>query len=531
MKQDLALLEARNEGVFLTLPEGDECPSLPILLQFLSQKGILKLDSRAVESFVKSQGRKTCKIAERNPTFEKNADIAVDISKDSMEASVSITPPFFTKPWPTQEQIMNALTEKKVTYGIDDKAVRNIAENHICNDTLVVAKGLHPIAGENGWVEIKVDLSSKNVKPDDMERIDHRERGLIINVSQGDVLAALFPPTDGSDGVSVINTPIKASPGKPAALPVGSGTIISEDGSTLIAETNGCIKDIYGKLTVSPEFKVMGDVDFHIGNIDFIGAVRVKGAVKDGFHITAGGDIEISDVVEGAFIQSAGDILIKGGVRGMNKANISAAGKVEISFVDQASISAGTDVIVHSNILHSDITAGGSVIVAGRGKAQIAGGKIQATTEIACSNLGSEMGTKTEVIVGFSPVLTARRKELAASLSTCKENIEKIDANLSFLKKFESKHTLDETKRTLMISITKTKFQLQSQQQSITKEINEIDQILEITKSQGIIRVKNTCYAGVSITIRGFTYLVRESLKFCSFVYESGEIKLGPYDY
>ena len=531
MKQDLVLLEARNDGVFMTLNEERGCPSLPILLQFLGLKGIVKFDNKSVEAFVRSQSKTPFKIADRNLELENDAVVTVSISKDYMEASVNIAPPFFTKPWPTLEKIKSVLAEKNVIYGIDDKAISDMVDNQVCNQSVVVAKGVGPTAGKDGWVEIKVDLSSKTDKSEDKEKVDHRERGLIINVAKGDVIAVRFPPTDGTDGMNVSNVLIKAKQGKEANFRNGAGTIISEDGLTLLAEIDGCYRKTDGKITISPELIVSGDVDFHIGNIDFIGTVRVKGAVKDGFQIIAAGDIEIAEVVEGAYIESKGDIIIRGGVRGMNKAKIISAGKIEIGFVDQAAITAGGDVLVNNAALHSDISSGGSVIVAGGGKSQIAGGKIQAAIEVSCSTLGSEMGTKSEVIVGVSPVYAARKKELAASLNAYYENMEKVEANLSFLKKLEAAQSLDDEKRALLISITKTKFQMQAQQKSVMKEIEEIDQMLEMTKAQGIVRIKGICYSGVSITIRGFTYLVKEPFKFCSFVYEEGEIKLRSYDY
>ena len=531
MKQDLVLLEARDDSIFISLPEGEECPSLPLLIQFLGSKGILKFDNKLVENFVRSKNKNPSKIANRDFESEKDAIISVSISKDYMEASVNISPPFFIKPWPTFEKIKSALAEKNVFYGVDDKAISDMVNNQVCNQSVVIAKGLAPVAGKDGRVEIKVDLSSKMDKSEDKDRIDHRERGLVINVAKGTVLAERFPPTEGTDGVNVTNVPIKAKPGKEIPFPSGAGTITSEDGLTLLAEIDGCLKKTDGKLTVSPELIVSGDVDFHIGNIDFIGIVKIKGAVKDGFQVIAAGDIEIDEVVEGAYVESKGDVLIKGGVRGINKAKITATGKIEIGFVDQAEITAGGDVIVHNAALHSGISAGGSVIVAGGGKSQIAGGKIQAAIEVSCSTLGSEMGTKTEVIVGVSPVYALRKKELAASLAAYYENMEKIEANLSFLKKLEAAQSIDDEKRALLISITKTKFQIQAQQKNVMKEIEEIDQMLELTKAQGIVRVKGVCYSGVSITIRGFTYLVRELFKFCSFVYEDGEVKLRSYDY
>jgi len=531
LKQDLVLLEARNDGIFMSLPEGEECPSVALLLQFLSLKGIYRLDNKSVENFVRSQGKNTFKIAGRNPSLEHDAVITVSISKDYMEAKVNITPPFFAKPWPAQEQIINALTEKNVIYGVDNEAILNMVNNNTCNESVVVAKGSQPIAGKDGWIEAKIDLTHKNENADDMEKIDFRERNLIVNVSKGDVLAIQHPPTDGTDGTNVANIVVKAKQGKQALLPGGAGTVASEDGSTLLAGIDGCYKYADNKMTVTPEFLVSGDVDFHVGNIDFVGTVRVKGAVKDGFQIIAGEDIVINEVVEGALINSKKDIIIKGGVRGMNKARITAEGNIEIGFVDQAVIKAGKDVIVRNAILHSDVSAGESVIVSGGGKSQIAGGIIQATVEVSCSTLGSEMGTKTEVIVGVSPSVTLRRKELSALFATSQDNLDKIDANLSFFRKLESTQSLDDDKRALMISVTKSKFQLQSQHKNIVKEMDEIDAMIEKTKAQGIVRVKGVCYAGVSIIIRGFTYLVKEPFKFCSFAYEAGEIKLRSYDY
>ncbi|MCL2767153.1 MAG: FapA family protein [Synergistaceae bacterium] len=532
MKQDLVLLEARKDGIFINLAEGEECPSLPLLLQFLGLKGILKFDNKSVEAFVRAQGKSPYKIAERNLNPENDAVITVSVSKDHMEASVNITPPFFTKPWPTLAQIRSALAEKNIVYGIDDNVISDIINNRVSNEPVVAAKGIGPVVGKDGWVEVKIDLSSKTDRSENnKERIDHRERGLIINVSQGDVLAVRFPPTDGIDGISVSNVPIKAKPGKEIPFPNGAGTVVSEDGSTLLAEISGCLKKIDNRLTISPELNVSGDVDFHVGNIDFVGVVKIKGAVKDGFRVIAAGDIEIAEVVEGAHVESKGDILIRGGVRGMDKARIIAAGRIDIGFVDQAELTAGGDVLVHNAALHSDIFAGGSVIVSGSGKSQIAGGKIQAAIEVSCSTMGSEMGTKTEVIVGVSPVYAARKKELVASLSAYNENMEKIEANLTFLKKLEAAQALDDDKRALLISITKTKFQVQAQLQNATKELHEIDQMLETTKAQGIVRVKDVCYSGVSITIRGYTYLIREPFKFCSFVFEEGEVKLRSYDY
>ena len=217
-----------------------------------------------------------------------------------------------------------------------------------------------------------------------------------------------------------------------------------------------------GKLHVLPVFQVDGDVDYSVGNIDFIGTVIVNGAVREGFSVSSSGDIEVRGVVEGARLLSKTSISITGGVRGMNKAEISADGDITAGFIDQAKVRSNQNISVNNAVLHSDLAARGAITVLGGQKAQVAGGKIQAGMEVVCLTLGSEMGTRTEVIVGVIPELNERKKALVSMLAETEEKGEKIEANLAFLKKLEALGQIDENKRDLMISLTKAKFQFRA---------------------------------------------------------------------
>jgi len=165
-------------------------------------------------------------------------------------------------------------------------------------------------------------------------------------------------------------------------------------------------------------------------------------------------------------------------------------------------------------------------------KSQIAGGKTQAGVAVVCNTLGSEMGTKTEVIVGLPPEMAERRKELQASITKYKDNIEKLEANLGFLKKQEQAGTLDENKRTLMVTATKSKFQIQAALKSMQEELQDLEHRLDLTKSKGVVKVKDICYPGVTVSIRGVTYAVRESFKYTAFVYDEseGEVRIRSFD-
>jgi uncharacterized protein (DUF342 family) len=273
-------------------------------------------------------------------------------------------------------------------------------------------------------------------------------------------------------------------------------------------------------------------VDFGVGNIDFTGSVKILGAVREGFQVLASGNIDIKEMVEGARVESSGDIVITGGIRGMNKGRIIAAGNITTGFADQAYIRSGGEIRIKNSVLHSDVAASDSVVVTGGQKSQIAGGKIQAGVAVTCNILGSEMGTKTEVVVGLPPEQAERRKELQALIAKHKENIDKLEANLGFLKKQEQAGVMDESKRTLMVTATKSKFQLQSALKTMQDELQDLESRLALTKSKGIVRVKDICYPGVTVTIRGFAYAVREPFKYAAFVFDEseGEVRIRSFD-
>ncbi|MDR1376796.1 MAG: FapA family protein [Synergistaceae bacterium] len=528
MAEDLLKIEDRSDGIYLALT-GEEV-TLPQMDRFLRAKGIRKYNGKAVEDLVRQKSQTLQKIAERNESDEKGASISVQIAKDSLSASVQVEPPFFTKPWPTASDIESALGQKNVVFGVDKAAIENLVNRQLGGELVVVANGRPARNGTSARIELRLDPDHVPEQSEDAQKIDHRSRSIFINVHKGDEIAVKYPATEGENGTSVVGTVIKAVPGKDVAFPLGSGLEVSENGLSLIAGIDGRFLRKEGKLSVLPELEVSGDVDFSVGNINFTGSVKIKGAVREGFSVVAMGDIEIKEGVEGAHVESSGNIVILGGVRGMGKGRIVADGTIQLGFVDQASIRSRADVRVKNAILHSDVLAQNSVIVMGGQKSQIAGGKVQAGLEVVCQTLGSEMGTKTEVVVGVPPEQAERRKELLAILSQRKEELEKLEANLGFLKKLEQTGKLDEEKRLLTVKVTQAKYKMQATIASATKELAELEERLEYSKNKGVVRVKDICYPGVNITIRGSSYAVREPFKFAAFVYEEGGVRLRAFD-
>jgi uncharacterized protein (DUF342 family) len=65
----------------------------------------------------------------------------------------------------------------------------------------------------------------------------------------------------------------------------------------------------------------------------------------------------------------------------------------------------------------------------------------------------------------------------------------------------------------------------------MSDELRDIEERLELSKAKGVVRVKEVCYPGVSVMIRGSVYVVKEPLKFTAFIFDEGEIRLRSFDF
>lgn len=519
-------IEKNEEGVYLSVEEG---VSLAEVLDFLTRERISNFESDAVEKALETPGKKT-RIAQGEA--RKDAKIKVEISRDSMIAKISVEPPEGDAPWPKVSDLKNALETKNIIYGIDESALQSIIDGHISDQWVDVAQGNAAIDGRNAEVEYVVEFgSSRPLGTNEGGKVDLKELSSVTIVHKDQVLATRVPQTDGQNGINVFGKTVKAKNGKDRKLPAGHGTRPSEDGTTLYADQDGHLVFRGSVLDVLPIYVVPGDVDYSVGNVHFIGSVDVKGAVRDGFEIKTSGNVSIGGVVEGAVIENDGDLEIKIGVSGGNKGHIRSGGSLTAGYIDKATIHVDENLQVKDAIMHSNVSAGKSVIAGSRGgKGQIVGGKVQAGISVSCVTLGSQMGTKTEVHVGVSPDLANRKNELGSLIEENKEKLNQIDTNIAFLKKIEKAGKLDTEKRTVMLKLTKGSFQLRSLIDGWTKELEEVELKIERSRSDPKVNVKETCYPGVSITMRGITYLVREEMRFITFRYDGGELKPLPYD-
>ncbi|MGI6669445.1 MAG: DUF342 domain-containing protein [Acetivibrionales bacterium] len=377
-------------------------------------------------------------------------------------------------------------------------------------------------------MEFHFDIK-RETKPTILEdgRVDFRELNLIQNAEKGQVLCTLIPPTPGTPGKTVYGTDIPAMDGKPVALPRGRNVSISEDGTQLIANIDGQICYIDGKVSVFATYEVQADVDNSTGNINFIGNVSIRGNVLSGFVVEAGGSVEVMGVVEGAVIKAGGDIILRRGMQGMGKGILVSGGDIVARYIENSNIEARNNIKAEA-IMHSNVKCGNKLELSGK-KGLLVGGSCKVGKEIVAKVIGSPLATSTDIEVGMDPTIRERYKALKEELVSIENDHRKADQAVVILKKLEMAGTLTPEKQELLAKSIRTRAFLSNRIMEVKEELKLIEGRLQ-QEAFGKIRCYNVIYPGTKISIGSCMMYVKENLHYCTLYRDGADIRVGPID-
>lgn len=127
-----------------------------------------------------------------NPGFERR--LKLKDTAPGYQITIETVEDIEVKQTITLADILSALKERGVTYGIDEQTI-DCSLNSKQGGLFVIAKGQAPVDGEDGWLEEKVKTQPENDSKDnsDLSAIDYRERKQIPTVEKGQVLAIIHP--------------------------------------------------------------------------------------------------------------------------------------------------------------------------------------------------------------------------------------------------------------------------------------------------------------------------------------------------
>ena len=512
----LEIYEERGAGTDLDRNE---------LMQHLNRKKIVEMSISSVQDLLeKKSGR--ARIAMTQTERKYGEDITVEISGDELEATARLLAPEPGGPVLEYEAAKRKLTEAGVMHGLDPVELTSLLETKEYNEPKVVARATAPTDGDDGKLIFHFSTDERTGAPVEIGggRVDYRTLDLFIPVTEGQLLVTRSSATDGVPGTNIRGNPIKQKPGKETALPRGKNVTFNDERTEMHSACAGMVEFVNNSINVSSVYKITGDCDMSIGNIDFDGSVHISGSVRSGHTVKATGGINVGGGVEAAKLIAGGNIEVKGGMQGSGKGSIEAGGSVTIMYIEQGSISADGPVTVDVSI-HSRIETGSTIHAKGKRGALI-GGKASAAGDIVVNFIGALSNTKTEVEVGVMPRKRARLAVIEKEMERLAADKLKLDQLDTYLAR--SKGAMDnETWTKLHISGVENRKVNEEDFKSFTEEMDELKYEMEhATDSK--VHVFDTAFAGSRIGIGSSAFNVNDEISYATFKYSDAEVVWGP---
>jgi hypothetical protein len=422
------------------------------------------------------------------------------------------------------DEMIRQIQANGIKYGIDNAAIKDYVTNRrFCTD-LIFAKGKPPVAGHDAKIEYFFNTNT-SLKPAMNEdgTVDYKNLDNISHVTEDQLLARITPEDPGIPGMDLFANLIRPPQVKGRKLNTGNNIRMSEDGLEIYSTVMGHASLVGGQVFVSDIYEIPADVDNSTGDIKYSGTVHVKGNVKTGFTIDTQGDIIVDGVVEGATLKAGGQIVLKRGVQGMQKAYLESGSNLIAKFIEGASVISGGYIETES-IMHSNVVAKTEINVTGK-KGFVTGGRIQAGSKLCAKKIGSPMGAHTVVEVGMSHETKQRYNELKTELMSLQKELSKAYPILqTFMAKIKEGEKLP-PKNMLYLK------QLAAQTKDMEGKIKARKQEYELLEAEmalnvgASVEVQGIIYPGVEINIANCRTLTESERNYCKFTVVDGDIK------
>ena len=350
------------------------------------------------------------------------------LSADKLYAWVLILPPAYGGEEITRDEIYHGMLMEDITFGVDEQLLDRISHDERKYFSLfLIARGEPAFDGKNGNIVEHFPREVVRVlEVDEYNQVDYTALNLIYNVDEGQEICRLILPTEGEPGRTVQDEEIPAKEGKPAPLPKGRNTEISEDGLSLVASIAGHVEYNGASFQVKPVLDIAGDVDFSTGDIKFLGDVNIGGDVLSGFSVQAMGNIHVNGALEaGCSVEAGGDLVVVKGILGDGETVVRSQRSVFSKYIENATIQARetlqTDCIINGNIF-----CDGEVLVKS-GRGTVMGGRVWAAKRVAANIMGAPSECRNQVILGGKPYTSFERELLEREIQNLNEELERLD--------------------------------------------------------------------------------------------------------
>ncbi len=344
----------------------------------------------------------------------RNATLEITLSEDDMVATMEVVGAYGGRGLLVDE-IIQTLATSGVVKGIDKTALKKVfvMSNKLKSGetfALPVAHGKEATNGKDSqFLPLVEDVHKRVLAPQatkNQDKIDMRDLGQTITVSENDPVMRRQPATKGEPGFTVLGQILEPQPGNDIPLVAGKGTHINPDNpNLLLASISGM--PVFRNKTIDVENALcLSNVSVATGHVKFKGNVVITGDVEPGMIIRATGSVTVGGFIESADVQAQGNIEVGKGIIGYTgtegkekSCTIKSGGSIKANYAQYAELQAGEDITLAVHSMGNTIRCGRDLIVLDdQGKqGTLSGGHAKAGGKVTCAYLGVEGDTVTLV--------------------------------------------------------------------------------------------------------------------------------------
>ena len=547
-EEGAAVQAANRDGLFfvrhfhtdimlkIVLPLGDGSPiEIKEVMDEIKRQDTISFEEDLIKKYVK-QGtdNQYMVVGQYKHVAAGDVIIGVDVTKDEMSGSIIVSPPSMSGSEASAEMITRAILAQGVIEPcIEQDKISEFVDHPVYNTPFEIARAVEAVDGRDAYISYNFETDPKKLKAkvSDTGNINYKELNQIQNVIAGQPLAQKIPAERGKGGKTLFGRYLEAKNGRDIQIALGQNVSLDRDGLTIIADIDGEVMLINGKVSVEP-IKYLDAVNVKTGDVKFVGTVVIKGNVEEGYKVEAT-NIEVNGIVDKSRLEATGDIIVRQGIFGKGEGYIKASKSLWAKFINETTVEVEENVTVYDSIVNSNVTAMRNIVVRGK-KAQIIGGHLLATEEICAKKIGSPGGgTETILEVGIDPRAKKRLEELQNMQSKATKEYENCDLdmqNLEQQKKLRKK--LPQEKEEKLKGLKERCNQISQELEQMTFEIDKIQAHLRELKAIGKVKCEDTIYAGVKIYVRDALDEVKMDVKKVTVYYDDASklTKRGDYE-
>jgi len=531
-----AFAQCWPDGVYLkvTSPQGSGRRAHQAnAVQVLHSKEAKNIDMDIVDSVLAEAQGIYVRVADYDYKPINDSMASVEVDDNEMHVYVNVTPPGEGGSDLTYDSYISLMKQYRVYHGVKEEFLTDFADKPVYREKIEVAEGTKPVNGKDAFIQYNFETDQTKIKlKEGMNgKVNFKELNIIQNVVQNQVLARKVPPEDGVDGKTVTGKILPAKAGSDIPLPIGTNVHVGDDGDSIVADINGQVIIVGGKINVEPVYTVEGDVNLKVGNIIFLGTVIINGNVEDGFSVKAAGNIEVKGTVSKAELDAEGDIIIYQGINGKGTGRIRAGRSMWSRFIENAIVEAGNMVVVTDGIINSHVDAIKSIICTGK-RAHIMGGRLRAGEEINAKVLGNPTsGTETICEVGFDPKSKIELERLIAVKAESEEELENLRLDLqTLINTKKQRKSLPEEKEAYMQELMDRRQILNEELKKACEGIAKIQEFLNEIQIRGRVSASTKVFPGVRVWIRDVKEDIHTEYKAVTFILENGLVRVTKYE-